>query len=88
MTRGSEASVTTFGNENTAGVVQSFSANRIDGGEVISFVGVNPEMVQQIYCRFSRNRVELAKVIGAFVSAVEVHDLEQRIAALEAGLEF
>ena len=28
--------------------------------------------------------VELAKVIGAFVSAVELHDLEQRIAALEA----
>jgi hypothetical protein len=27
---------------------------------------------------------ELAKVIGAFVSAVELHDLEQRIAALEA----
>jgi hypothetical protein len=28
---------------------------------------------------------ELAKVIGAFVSAVELHELEQRIAALEAG---
>jgi hypothetical protein len=38
----SQATVTTFGNENTSGAVQSFSVNRIECGEVISFVGVDP----------------------------------------------
>jgi hypothetical protein len=40
---GREGSVTTFGNQNVGGNVQSFPVTFIDGGEVLSFVGADPK---------------------------------------------
>lgn len=38
----SRATVTSFGNDNTTGGVQSFAVELVSGGEIISFLGVDP----------------------------------------------
>jgi hypothetical protein len=42
-TAGTGGSVTTFGNVNTDGGVQSFAVNRLADGDVLSFVGTDPK---------------------------------------------